>query len=118
MNRDREALLNSIRTCLEAFDATGHCGESTSERISRERRQDCALHAMPGILRLARRELLALPPAGGVEEAVIKVLPRLSGPHEWGYRDPTDGKFVPDDTPFSVANALRSALPDRQKKAR
>lgn len=35
------------------------------------------------------------------------------GPHEWGYRDLTDGTFIADDTPFKQAaelSALKSSL--------
>ncbi len=28
------------------------------------------------------------------------------GPHEWGYRDPTDGTFIADNAPFELANRL------------
>lgn len=28
------------------------------------------------------------------------------GPHEWGYRDITSGKFISDDWPFRAAEAL------------
>lgn len=30
------------------------------------------------------------------------MLERLGGPHEWGYRDITDGTFIPDNTPFDA----------------
>lgn len=38
-------------------------------------------------------------------EAMIR---RLMGPHEWGYRDITDGSFAADDAPFEAAALLRA----------
>lgn len=34
---------------------------------------------------------------------------RLYGPHEWGYRDPVEGGFIEDATPFEAADALSRA---------
>lgn len=34
---------------------------------------------------------------------------RLYGPHEWGYRDPVEGGFIEDGTPFEAAEALSRA---------
>lgn len=34
---------------------------------------------------------------------------RLYGPHEWGYRDPVEGGFIEDGTPFEAADALSRA---------
>lgn len=42
------------------------------------------------------------PPPGDVGEMVNK----LGGPHEWGYRDVTDGKFIADYTPFDAAAVI------------
>lgn len=30
----------------------------------------------------------------------------LMGPHEWGYRDPVEGGFVADGTPFAAAELI------------
>lgn len=30
------------------------------------------------------------------------------GPHEWDYRDPVEGGFIEDSTPFEAAQALRA----------
>lgn len=43
----------------------------------------------------------------------MKLAERLGGPHEWGYRDIIDGKFIADNAPFEAATEieqLRSAL--------
>lgn len=33
----------------------------------------------------------------------------VEGPHEWGYRDLTDGSFIADDAPFNLAQRVRES---------
>ena len=33
----------------------------------------------------------------------MDIVERLAGPHEWGYRDPVEGGFILDPTPFDAA---------------
>lgn len=39
------------------------------------------------------------------------LIENLGGPHEWGYRDPAEGGFVPDDAPFQAAATIAEMLP-------
>jgi hypothetical protein len=34
----------------------------------------------------------------------------VAGPHEWGYRDVTDGTFIEDDAPFRLIRLIEGAL--------
>lgn len=46
---------------------------------------------------------------------------RLGGPHEWGYRDPVEGGFIEDRTPFEaedLISELLEALRDIERIAR
>lgn len=36
----------------------------------------------------------------------MNITERLGGPHEWGYRDPTDGRFISDNAPFEGADEI------------
>jgi hypothetical protein len=40
------------------------------------------------------------------DAAIAPSQERLLGPHEWGYRDPTDGQFIADDAPFQMGERL------------
>lgn len=35
-----------------------------------------------------------------------RLLRMIEGPHEWGYRDPTDGSFIKDNAPFEMATDM------------
>jgi hypothetical protein len=42
---------------------------------------------------------------------------RSGGPHEWGYRDLADGRFVADPFPFQAAQVLASMTPEPAQPA-
>jgi hypothetical protein len=42
------------------------------------------------------------------EEDLKKLVEHLHGPHEWGYRDPVEGGFIEDHTPFHAADAIEA----------
>ena len=46
-------------------------------------------------------------------ERLARLAWQVQQPHEWGYRDPAEGGFVADNTPFDLADAvLESSGPD------
>jgi hypothetical protein len=48
-----------------------------------------------------------MPDVGGYKpEHFDDLLTNLAGPHEWGYRDVTDGVFVSDAAPYEAAELL------------
>jgi uncharacterized small protein (DUF1192 family) len=46
---------------------------------------------------------------------MIDIVERLSGPHEWGYRDLTSGKFIPDNTPFQAADEIERLRAEHER---
>lgn len=57
----RPDLIRRITAALEAIADVGHCGESTSDRIDRERRADAGFKRAPDLLREARAMLTRNP---------------------------------------------------------
>lgn len=57
----------------------------------------------------ALAELRALRAASrpGRRAEVEGLIESVEGPHEWGYRDLTDGTFIADDAPFNLAQRIR-----------
>lgn len=49
-----------------------------------------------------------------LENAVLTRMPdptiidNLMGPHEWGYRDPTDGSFTADKAPYAAGEYIQN----------
>lgn len=100
-----------VETCRH-HDTKGALG-ATQQRASRLTVERDALRErvekdyarLPGLLRYLRNLMI-------FTEPVAKLLAG-GGPHEWGYRDITDGTFIADNAPFEMAGtleAIRQAL--------
>lgn len=77
----------------------------TAERDALRERVEKDYARLPGLLRYLRNLMI-------FTEPVAKLLAG-GGPHEWGYRDITDGTFIADNAPFEMAGtleAIRQAL--------
>lgn len=43
------------------------------------------------------------------------MIDRLCGPHEWGYRDPVEGGFVEDLTPFDAGHEITRLTAENER---
>lgn len=55
-------------------------------------------------------ERLEIPPHKHYSTPLIE---RLNGPHEWGYRDPVEGGFIADMSPFEASDRLSELEAER-----
>jgi hypothetical protein len=58
------------------------------------------------------RNLGVIPPSPA---PVGELVDNLAGPHEWGYRDVTDGTFIPDAAPFKAAARIKQLEAENER---
>jgi glutaredoxin len=94
-------------TCASDENSCPHC--NAWERATKQTRA-CIVEVIDELRAEWEAERLEIPTHKHYSTPLIE---RLNGPHEWGYRDPVEGGFIADMSPFEASDRLSELEAER-----